>query len=111
VPLEAVGPLVAFGRQGADSLIERLGCKRRFGFDAIQLQHLYRTTGFLHDVRNELERQLFLRDRDLFLQYPSCCSSRRCCCTSIARRRRDTASVATRAIAAAPCRSSCCAWR
>lgn len=38
------------------------------GFDAIQLQHLYRTTGFLHDVRDELQRQLFLRDRDLFSQ-------------------------------------------
>ena len=38
------------------------------GFDAIQLQHLYRTTGFLHDVRDELERELFVRDRDLFSQ-------------------------------------------
>jgi hypothetical protein len=38
------------------------------GFETIELQHLYRTTGFLGEVREELERQLFDRDRDLFTQ-------------------------------------------
>jgi hypothetical protein len=38
------------------------------GFDRLALQHFYRTTGFLYDVRLELEQRLFLRDRDLFTQ-------------------------------------------
>jgi hypothetical protein len=38
------------------------------GFEDLGLQHLYRTTGFLHAVRSELERELFFRDRDLFTQ-------------------------------------------
>lgn len=38
------------------------------GFDKLDLQHLYRTTNFLHDVRYDLERELFFRDRDLFGQ-------------------------------------------
>jgi hypothetical protein len=38
------------------------------GFEALELQHLYRTVGFLHDVRNDLEKQLFLKDRDIFGQ-------------------------------------------
>jgi len=38
------------------------------GFEAIELQHLYRTTGWLCAVRGELERRLFERDRDLFAQ-------------------------------------------
>lgn len=38
------------------------------GFDALMLQHFYRTTGFLYDVRGELEQRLFLKDRDLFSQ-------------------------------------------
>jgi hypothetical protein len=38
------------------------------GFKGIQLQHLYRTVGFLAEVREELERELFFRDRDLFSQ-------------------------------------------
>jgi hypothetical protein len=38
------------------------------GFEGIQLQHLYRTVGFLAEVREELERELFFRDRDLFNQ-------------------------------------------
>jgi len=33
------------------------------GFETIELQHLYRTTGFLAEVREELERELFDRDR------------------------------------------------
>jgi len=39
------------------------------GFDRIALQHLYRTVGgFLAAVREDLERELFLKDRDLFAQ-------------------------------------------
>jgi hypothetical protein len=38
------------------------------GFESLELQHLYRTVGFLHDVRGDLERELFLKDRDLFSQ-------------------------------------------
>lgn len=38
------------------------------GFEALELQHLYRTVGFLHDVRGDLEKQLFLKDRDIFGQ-------------------------------------------
>ena len=38
------------------------------GFEGIELQHLYRTTGFLSEVREDLERKLFNRDRDLFTQ-------------------------------------------
>jgi Transposase DDE domain len=38
------------------------------GFDGIALQHLYRTVGFLAAVREPLEKELFLRDRDLFSQ-------------------------------------------
>lgn len=36
------------------------------GLDAIQLQYLYRTVAFLSQNREELERSLFYRDRDLF---------------------------------------------
>ncbi len=35
------------------------------GFEGIQLQHLYRTVGFLAEVREELERELYVRDREL----------------------------------------------
>jgi Transposase DDE domain len=38
------------------------------GFDAIELQHMYRTVGWLAGVRGELEKDLFLKDRDLFSQ-------------------------------------------
>jgi hypothetical protein len=37
-------------------------------FETIELQHLYRTTGFLAEVREDLERELFARDRNLFTQ-------------------------------------------
>jgi hypothetical protein len=37
-------------------------------FEKLSLQHLYRATGFLFDVRQELEKELFFRDRDLFNQ-------------------------------------------
>lgn len=39
------------------------------GFADLALQHLYRTTGFLAAVRDDLERRLFERDRDLFDQH------------------------------------------
>ena len=38
------------------------------GFENIELQHLYRTVGFLEEVRHDLERALFLKDRDLLSQ-------------------------------------------
>ena len=38
------------------------------GLESLELQHLYRTVGFLHEVRAELEKELFLSDRDLFSQ-------------------------------------------
>jgi hypothetical protein len=38
------------------------------GFDEIELQHMYRTVGWLGEVREDLERELFFRDRDLFMQ-------------------------------------------
>ena len=38
------------------------------GFEHLQLQHFYRTCGFLHDVREDLERKLYCRDRTLFSQ-------------------------------------------
>jgi len=38
------------------------------GFEELALQHFYRATGFLHDVRHNLERELFFQDRDLFSQ-------------------------------------------
>jgi hypothetical protein len=48
--------------QGAEWLgtIEAPGCGE------LELQHLYRAVGFLHDVREELEVGLFHRDRGLF---------------------------------------------
>lgn len=36
------------------------------GLARLALQHLYRTAAFLAEVRGDLERELFLRDRDLF---------------------------------------------
>ncbi len=38
------------------------------GLQALRLQHLYRTCTFLAGIREELERELFFRDRDLFSQ-------------------------------------------
>jgi hypothetical protein len=38
------------------------------GFSGIALQHLYRTNGFLAEVREDLEWELFNHDRDLFSQ-------------------------------------------
>jgi hypothetical protein len=45
--------------------IQTVECR---GFDSIELQHMYRTVGFLADHRDELERELFVKDRDLFTQ-------------------------------------------
>jgi hypothetical protein len=45
--------------------LKTVECK---GFEALELQHLYRTVGFLHDVRANLEKELFLKDRDIFSQ-------------------------------------------
>jgi hypothetical protein len=38
------------------------------GFAEIELQHMYRTAGWFSEIRNDLEKSLFLRDRDLFSQ-------------------------------------------
>jgi hypothetical protein len=38
------------------------------GFEQIALQHLYRTTAFLAEIREDLEVELFEHDRDLFTQ-------------------------------------------
>lgn len=38
------------------------------GLSALRLQHLYRTCAFLAGIREDLERELFFRDRDLFSQ-------------------------------------------
>jgi len=38
------------------------------GFEALQLQHLYRAVRLLGERRVDIERELFLRDRDLFGQ-------------------------------------------
>jgi hypothetical protein len=38
------------------------------GFDALGLHHLYRTVGFLAESRDAIERDLFMRGRDLFSQ-------------------------------------------
>lgn len=45
--------------------IQTVECR---GFDSIELHHMYRTVGFLADHREELERELFVKDRDLFTQ-------------------------------------------
>jgi len=37
-------------------------------FEGIALQHLYRTVAWLAEVREDLERELFYRDRELFTQ-------------------------------------------
>jgi Transposase DDE domain len=38
------------------------------GLHSLELWHLYRTVSFLHDVRADLEKELFVKDRDLFSQ-------------------------------------------
>jgi len=38
------------------------------GFETLELQHLYRTVAWLATVKEPLEKDLFLRDRDLFSQ-------------------------------------------
>ena len=50
--------------QGSDWL-HTVECE---GFDRIALQHMYRTVGWLSEVRDDLEKDLFFKDRDLFSQ-------------------------------------------
>ena len=38
------------------------------GFERLALHHFYRTVGFLSEVRERLDEELFLRERDLFNQ-------------------------------------------
>ena len=38
------------------------------GFDSLELQHLYRANGFLHEIREALEEELYFRDLNLFNQ-------------------------------------------
>jgi hypothetical protein len=38
------------------------------GFERIALHHMYRTVGWLSEVRDDLEKDLFFKDRDLFSQ-------------------------------------------
>jgi hypothetical protein len=38
------------------------------GVETVELQHFYRTCGFLFGVRQDVERRLYFRDRDLFSQ-------------------------------------------
>jgi len=45
--------------------LKTIECK---GFESLELQHLYRSVGFLYDVRSNLEKELFLKDRDIFSQ-------------------------------------------
>ena len=45
-----------------------LGSVESPSFDGIALQHMYRTVGFLAEVRDDLEKELFFRDRDLLSQ-------------------------------------------
>jgi hypothetical protein len=62
--LQRLLPVPGSDLQGS-SWVRTVQCR---GFDAIELQHMYRTVGWLSEVRDELERALFLRDRDLFTQ-------------------------------------------
>ncbi len=50
---------------GGSAWVRTVECS---GFESIELQHLYRTVGFLADIRDDLEKDLFLRDRDLLSQ-------------------------------------------
>lgn len=45
-----------------------LGTVECTGFESIELHHMYRTVGLLAEHRDALERELFVRDRDLFTQ-------------------------------------------
>lgn len=62
----ALQRLVAPGSdlQGS-SWVRTVECR---GFETIALHHLYRTVGFLAEVREPLEKELFFKDRDLFSQ-------------------------------------------
>ena len=45
--------------------IQWLGTLEGAGTESLELQHLYRANGFLHEIRYDLERELYFRDRDL----------------------------------------------
>jgi hypothetical protein len=56
-------------RPGSDLQGSRwVGDVEETGFDEVELHHFYRTCRFLYDVREELERRLYHRDRTLFDQ-------------------------------------------
>jgi hypothetical protein len=60
--LQRLSPVPGSDLQGS-SWVNTVECR---GFADIELQHLYRTVGWLSEVRNPLEKSLYLRDRDLF---------------------------------------------
>jgi len=62
--LQRLSPVPGSDLQGS-SWVRTVECR---GFDTIELQHMYRTVGWLSQVRDDLERSLFMRDRDLFSQ-------------------------------------------
>jgi len=62
--LQRLAPVAGSDLQGA-AWLRTVECP---GFADIELWQLYRTVGWLAEVREEFERSLFLRDRDLFTQ-------------------------------------------
>lgn len=62
--LQRLSPVPGSDLQGS-SWVRTVECE---GFADIELQHMYRTVGWLSEVRDELEKYLFMRDRDLFSQ-------------------------------------------
>jgi hypothetical protein len=62
--LQRLSPVPGSDLQGS-AWVRTVECR---GFADIELQHMYRTVGWLSEVRDKLEKSLFLRDRDLFTQ-------------------------------------------
>jgi hypothetical protein len=62
--LQRLSPVGGSDLQGS-SWVHTVECR---GFADIELHHMYRTVGWLSEVREELEKALFMRDRDLFSQ-------------------------------------------
>lgn len=62
--LQRLSPVPGSDLQGS-SWVRTVECR---GFDRVALQHMYRTVGWLSEVRDDLEKSLFMRDRDLFSQ-------------------------------------------
>jgi hypothetical protein len=62
--LQRLSPVPGSDLQGS-SWVRTVECS---GFADIELQHMYRTVGWLSEVRDDLEKSLFMRDRDLFSQ-------------------------------------------